>query len=96
MTEKIKARQSLAVYVNNLKMVRHLKKFGRIQYVSKKMHYVILYTDQETIDQTAEEVKKQQFVKYVRVSQWPLVDPEMSDLKAAGIYNQEIDEDDRQ
>lgn len=92
---EIKARQALIVYVNNLRSIRQLRRFGTVEYVSKKMRYVVLYTDQEDIRRTHQNVGQLKFVKKVLYSNWPLVDPNMSDLKAAGIYNQEIDKDDR-
>lgn len=93
MTFAIKPRQSLVVYVTNLRSVRQLRHYGRVEYVSKKMRYVILYADQETITQTAQKVKELKFVRKIDYSHWPEIDPEMSDLKAAGIYKHETEED---
>lgn len=83
------------MYVNNLRSVRQLRHFGTVEYVSKKMRYVVLYTDQENIKQTHQSVGQLKFVKKVLYSNWPLVDPNMSDLKEAGLYNQDIDKEDR-
>lgn len=89
----IKARQSLVVYVNNLRTVRQLHHYGRVEYVSKKMRYAILYVDQANITKVFQEVKTLKFVKRVLYSHWPDIDPDMSDLKAAGIYKHKTEED---
>ena len=93
MTFTIKPRRSLVVYVNNLRSVRQLRHYGRVEYVSKKMRYVILYTDEETVEQTLKKENELKFVKHVSYSHWPEIDPDMSDLKAAGIYKHETEED---
>lgn len=93
MTFAIKPRQSLIVYVNSLRSVRQLRRYGRVEYVSKRMRYVILYMDQTDIEVTYHKVKELKFVKKVDYSYWPAIDPEMSDLKAAGIYRHETEED---
>lgn len=89
---QIKPRQSLIIYVNNMRMGRQLRRFGKIEYSSTRMHYVILYTNQEQIEDVQERINKLKFVKRVVISHWPDVDPTMSDLNAAGIYHK-IDED---
>lgn len=92
---KIKPRRALIVYIHNLKMVRQLKRYGSVDYISKRMHYVVMYTDDENIDDQVARIRKLQFVRRVQLSKWPEIDPELSDLKAEGIYNQKIDEDDK-
>lgn len=89
----IKQRQSLIVYVNNLRTIRNLRHYGRIEYVSKKMRYAVIYMDRENIEDVYQKLKSLKFVKKVIYSHWPDIDPDMSDLKAAGIYKHETEED---
>ncbi|XIF19668.1 MAG: DUF2129 domain-containing protein [Acetilactobacillus jinshanensis] len=41
----IKDRVSLIVYVYSLRQASNLKKYGDLKYISKQMHYAILYVD---------------------------------------------------
>ncbi|KRL54639.1 hypothetical protein FC70_GL001436 [Paucilactobacillus oligofermentans DSM 15707 = LMG 22743] len=75
-----------------MRMIRQLRRFGKIEYSSTKMHYVILYVNQDQIDDIKERINKLKFVKRVQLSHRPDVDPTMSDLNAAGIYHK-LDED---
>lgn len=69
------ARQAVFVFIRNLRQVRQLKRFGDIDYVSKKMHYVVIYMDQAQIESQRQALNKLNFVKRVVVSERPAVDP---------------------
>ncbi|GAB6092223.1 YlbG family protein [Furfurilactobacillus curtus] len=69
------ARQAVFVFIRNLRQVRQLKRFGDIDYVSKKMHYVVIYMDQARIESQRQALNKLNFVKRVVVSERPTVDP---------------------
>ncbi|KRM12517.1 hypothetical protein FD16_GL002268 [Paucilactobacillus suebicus DSM 5007 = KCTC 3549] len=49
--------------------------------------------DRENIEDVYQKLKGLKFVKKVIYSHWPDIDPDMSDLKAAGIYKHETEED---
>lgn len=38
-------RQAIVVWMNHLKQVRSLKRFGNVHYVSRKLKYAVLYCD---------------------------------------------------
>lgn len=59
------ARRALIVYVYNLKHLRILKRYGLIQYVSRRMKYVVLYMDADREKETREKVEKLHFVREV-------------------------------
>ncbi len=62
------ARCGIAVWINNLKQVRSLQKYGLIYYVSKRMKYVYLYVDQNQVEKTVSSLKHLRFVRRVQVS----------------------------
>jgi uncharacterized protein YlbG (UPF0298 family) len=65
---KMRKRVGLAVWVNNIRTVRHLKRFGNIHYVSKRFKYAILYVDADFIDEAIQIIKKFNFVTHVERS----------------------------
>lgn len=69
--ESIQSRSELLVSIFSLKQAKHLKKFGDIRFISKKMHYVILFVDYDQIETIIEEIKKQRYVK--RVEKTPTI-----------------------
>ena len=69
--ENIQDRAELLVSIFSLKQSKNLKKFGDIRFISKKMHYVILFVNRDNLDDIIEELKKQRFVK--RVEKTPTI-----------------------
>lgn len=61
-------RVGLAVWLNNTKMARHLRRFGNVLYISRKMRYAILYVDEASLDETVEKLNQFNFVKKVDLS----------------------------
>ena len=43
-------RRSLIVYVNGNRVIRALRHYGQIDYISRRMHYVVLYVNQEDVE----------------------------------------------
>ncbi|WP_416151061.1 YlbG family protein [Salipaludibacillus sp. HK11] len=69
-------RVSLAIWVQSLKQVKQLKRFGNIHYVSKKMKYVILYCDEDRVDETINKLQSFHFIKKVSMSMRPWIKTE--------------------
>jgi uncharacterized protein YlbG (UPF0298 family) len=65
---EIKQRQSIIVYLQHLKQSKQLRKYGSIQYVSRKMKYAVLYLDKEDVAQTVAKLEQLRFVKQVLLS----------------------------
>lgn len=58
-----KERISLAVYLYYNRDVRKLHQYGDIVYHSKRLRYVLLYMNQDVLEQTMLQLKKERFVK---------------------------------
>ncbi|PRO64746.1 YlbG family protein [Alkalicoccus urumqiensis] len=72
----VQDRVSLSVYLQSLKQVKQLKRYGHVHYVSRKMKYVVLYTDVENMEQLEDKLQKLPFVKRVRRSMRPWIKTE--------------------
>ncbi|MBD2862613.1 MULTISPECIES: YlbG family protein [Paenibacillus] len=61
-------RTGLILWVSDLKQTKHLEKYGSIHYISKRMHYVVLYVNADKAEETTKAVQKLSFVKKVERS----------------------------
>ena len=66
-------RISIVVYLKNMKHERQLRKFGNIYYAHRKEQYVMLYTNEDKIDDTVQHLMKLKYVKDVKVSPFKYV-----------------------
>ena len=73
-------------------VVRVLRHYGRIQYVSKHFHYVMMYVNHAQVAKVLPEIKQLRNVKRVELSPWQTLDPDVVDLKSTGLYKSQ-DED---
>lgn len=87
-------RRALIVYIHNHRVLRALRHYGQIEYVSRRMRYVVLYVDQADVDLVTEKISHLQAVKGVTQSARPDLDPQLTDLELTGIYRLH-DEDDK-
>ncbi|MDF7637002.1 YlbG family protein [Leuconostocaceae bacterium ESL0958] len=71
-------RRALYVYLRGLKHVNQLKKFGDLTYISKPMSYVALYVNEEEVATVAEKLAAYRFVKRVKTSPRPDIDPDFA------------------
>jgi uncharacterized protein YlbG (UPF0298 family) len=76
----ITERVGLAVYIQSLKQVKQLKRFGHVHYASRKMKYAILYCDLENVEETVTRLEKLPFVKEVSMSMRPWVKTEYQEI----------------
>ncbi|NJP36466.1 YlbG family protein [Alkalicoccus luteus] len=72
----MKDRIGLAVYIQSLKQVKQLKRFGHVHYASRRMKYVIVYCDLEQVEDTVAKINKMPFVKCVDRSMRPWIKTE--------------------
>ncbi|GEN47830.1 YlbG family protein [Ligilactobacillus pobuzihii] len=89
---QIKQRQSIVVYLYHLKQSKVLRKYGTIQYVSRKMKYVILYLDQDKVADTVQKISKLKFVKAVVKSPRPEI---KRDFQNGSIYKMTEEDQDK-
>ncbi|MDQ0339191.1 uncharacterized protein YlbG (UPF0298 family) [Caldalkalibacillus uzonensis] len=61
-------KRGLAVWLNQVKMARHLRKFGNVHYVSRRMRYVILYVDENKVQDMIAKLNRLNYVKRVEPS----------------------------
>lgn len=87
-------RRSLIIYINNHRVIRALRHYGKIDYISRRMHYVVMYVDQSEVEKIKEKVSRLRAVKKVELSARPDLDPTLADLELTGVY-QLHDEDDK-
>ncbi|MBD5069343.1 MAG: YlbG family protein [Lactobacillus sp.] len=71
MSFEAKARRGVIVYLYHLRQSKQLRRFGNIQYVSRKMKYALVYMDEELVDKTVSKLKQLRFVKRVEISRRP-------------------------
>ncbi|SDY76841.1 Uncharacterized protein YlbG, UPF0298 family [Evansella caseinilytica] len=67
----VENRVGLAVWLQSLKQVKLLRRFGNIHYVSKKMKYVVMYCDENQVEATMNKLQSLHFVKDVSMSMRP-------------------------
>jgi len=90
----VKPRRALIVYLHSMKQVRQLKRFGTIQYQSRKMHYVVLYLDESQVQPATAKLKKLNFVRRVEPSYRPDVDMNFGERVDRGFFKPQTDDDD--
>lgn len=85
-------RQALIVWLHSLKPAKSLRKYGNVHYVSKKMKYAVLYTNQADAQELAGKISQFSFVKSVDFSEKPFlkVDYENSRPDKAKEYDYKI------
>lgn len=92
---EITPRQGLIVYINNFHVVRRLRHMGQVIYVSRRMHYVVMYVNQKQSEEVATSINKLHNVTKVIKSQRPNLDPNVFTLASTGLYKKnDEDEDD--
>ncbi|MGK0550559.1 YlbG family protein [Enterococcus faecalis] len=70
----LQKRRCLIVWVYSLKQLKTLRRFGFVQYVSRRMKYVILYMNEEAIEKNLVKIKELHFVRQVEKSYRPDVE----------------------
>lgn len=65
---EITERQSIVIFFSHLKKVTALKKLGDINYLSKEMHYLILYVNRADAAETLKKIRSFNFVRTAYIS----------------------------
>ncbi|CAK8053642.1 YlbG family protein [Eupransor demetentiae] len=90
MTFEVQPRRAIYVYMRSLKYLGQLKKHGQVGYVSKRMNIVELYTDEEKVADLAHKLEQYRFVKHVKLSPRPDIDPDLEN-KHDDVFFEEYD-----
>jgi len=61
-------RYGYIVWVTDLKAARALEKYGTVHYMSRKMHYVVIYMNADRAEDTIRNIQRLHFVKRVERS----------------------------
>lgn len=95
-TEKsfeVQKRRGIIVWVYSFKQLKNLKRFGLVHYISRRMKYVLLYVNEEDVEETLEKIEKLHFVRNVDVSYRPDVEMNFADKIGTRAAYQMADED---
>ncbi|GGD65140.1 YlbG family protein [Paenibacillus nasutitermitis] len=61
-------RTGYIIWVNDVKSARSLEKYGSIHYISRKMHYVVMYMNSDRADEVVRNIQRLPFVKKIERS----------------------------
>ncbi|WP_188205687.1 YlbG family protein [Alkalibacillus aidingensis] len=67
-------RQGIIVWVKHIKQLRKLRRYGHVIYGSKRRKYVLLYVNQEQVEEVMDQLNQLNFVKQVEPSYKPYID----------------------
>ncbi len=66
-------RQGIIVWFQHRKNIKHIRRFGNLLHVSKKLRYAVVYVDQVDLDTIVEDLSKLPFILKVDVSYKPFL-----------------------
>ncbi|MDR0921541.1 MAG: YlbG family protein [Lactobacillales bacterium] len=89
---EIQKRRLLVVWVYSLKQLKNLKRFGEVQYVSRRMKYVLIYMNEEDIDEAEEKIERLHFVRRVERSYRPDIEMNFADKIGTKAAYQVVDD----
>ncbi|OBR64884.1 hypothetical protein A7K91_04710 [Paenibacillus oryzae] len=61
-------RTGFIVWVSDLKAARSLERFGNVHYMSRKLHYVVLYMNADRAEEAVKQMSRLSFVRKVERS----------------------------
>ncbi len=61
-------RLGIVVYLRDIKSARNLERFGSVHYISKRLHYVSMYIDEDKAEQSMLKISKLPYVKSIEKS----------------------------
>ncbi|GKU82359.1 YlbG family protein [Niallia sp. NCCP-28] len=74
-------RQGIIVWLYSLKQAKTLRRFGNVHYISKRLKYVVIYTNQEDVEQVMAKINTYSYVKKVEPSYKPYLKVEFENSK---------------
>ncbi|QBO36885.1 DUF2129 domain-containing protein [Periweissella cryptocerci] len=86
-------RRALIVYVRNLRQVKQLRRYGNVEFISRKMHYVVIYMNETDLLANQEKIEKLGFVTRTEISLRPDLNPELADKKEDASFSIDNDEE---
>ncbi|OXM15837.1 YlbG family protein [Paenibacillus herberti] len=61
-------RKGHIVWVNDIKAARNLEKYGNVHFVSRRLHYAVIYLDVEREEETLRNIQRLPYVKKIERS----------------------------
>ncbi len=56
------------IWVSDLKAARGLERFGNVHYLSRKLHYAVIYMNAERAEETVKQIGKLNYVRKIERS----------------------------
>ncbi len=66
-------RQGILVWFQHRKNIKHIRRYGNLLYVSKRLRYAVVYVDQIDVDTIVADLSKLSFITKVDVSYKPFL-----------------------
>ncbi|MNE25124.1 hypothetical protein D3C80_1184450 [compost metagenome] len=61
-------RTGYIIWVSDLKAARNLEKYGSVHYLSRRMHYVVMYVNADRAEDTIKNIRKLSYVRKIERS----------------------------
>ncbi|AYV65896.1 hypothetical protein CHH55_00915 [Niallia circulans] len=74
-------RQGIIVWLFSLKQAKMLRRYGNVHFISKRLKYVVLYTNQSDVESIMEKINAHSFVKKVEPSYKPFLKMEFENSR---------------
>ncbi|MBM7572261.1 YlbG family protein [Aquibacillus albus] len=74
-------RQGVIVWFQHMKNIKQIRRYGHLIYVSKDLHYAVLYVHQDEIEEKIEKIDRLPYVSKVDVSYKPFIRTEFDNAK---------------
>lgn len=79
MSFEITKRQGIIIWVYTLRQLKNLRRFGYIHYVSNRLKYIVMYVDQNEVEDKIKQLNGLHYVRKVEISYRPDIDMTFSD-----------------
>lgn len=74
MNFEVTKRQGVIIWVYTLRQLKNLRRFGYIHYVSNRLKYVVMYVNQDVIEEKIKQLSNLHYVRKVEPSYRPEID----------------------
>ncbi|MEK3787983.1 MULTISPECIES: YlbG family protein [Paenibacillus] len=61
-------RTGYIIWVSDVKAARNLEKYGSVHYISKRLHYVVMYMNADRAEDTLKNIRRLSYVRKVERS----------------------------
>lgn len=61
-------RTGYIIWVSDVKAARNLEKYGSVHYISRRMHYVVMYVNADRAEETMKNIRRLSYVRKIERS----------------------------